>query len=231
MARKTFTQAKENLNTQQNNGDFINSFYLKHDKESNFVKFLKTDIEDMDILSVHNVALISPRTGKKYFQLVDCHGDGCPLCKASQSNTAIGKVRDMIFIPLIQLYTADGQFEPTYKVFNRSVRWASDVLAGFTARYGLDGIIELERNGSGMKTTYAMYEARKGWNGEELPNLPDIDKMKEDFNVQDDDIIGKPTSLVHTWTAEMVDLFNETGSPYVPKTEEKEDTTPRRRGF
>ena len=232
MARKSFTQAQTDLTNMQS-GDYVNEFYLKKDKETNFIKLLTTKIDDMEIHSIHQVALTSPKTGKTYYNKVDCLGDGCPLCKEALKNTkAVSKARDMVFIPIIQIYNDKGEFEPSYKIFSRSVRWMAENLVGFEARYGLEGIIEVERVGEKLKTAYNLYDARKGKNGEALPDLPDIDQLKEDFEVKDDDVCGRPTSLVRTWDEGMCDLYIETGSPYVPKEDnEVKEEVPRRRSF
>ena len=230
MARKTFTQAQEDMNNKQS-GDYVKSFYIKRSGTSEFVKFLETDINKMEIRSVHNVAMTSPKTGKTYYTLVDSLETSDILVKESmKKGSAVGKVRDMVFIPLIKLYNSEGEFEPSYEVLARSVAWMANNLVGFEARYGLEGVIEVERTGTGTSTNYTLYDARKGMNGKDLPELPSIEQLKADFEVKDDDIVGRNTSLVKTWDEEMCERFIETGSPYVQKEEEKEEA-PRRRNF
>ena len=231
MARKTFTQAQEDMNNRQS-GDYVKSFYIKKSGTSEFVKFLETNINKMEIRSVHNVAMTSPKTGKTYYTLVDSLEDSDILVKESmKEGTAVGKVRDMVFIPLIRLYNDKGEFEPSYEVFARSVAWMANNLVGFEARYGLEGIIEMEKTGTGASTNYALYDARKGKDGQALPELPSIEQLKEDFEVKDDDIIGRNTSLVKTWDEEMCERFIETGSPYPPKEDDTKEEAPRRRNF
>ena len=144
MARKTFTQAQEDMNNKQS-GDYVKSFYIKRSGTSEFVKFLETDINKMEIRSVHNVAMTSPKTGKTYYTLVDSLENSDILVKESmKKGSAVGKVRDMVFIPLIKLYNSEGEFEPSYEVLARSVAWMANNLVGFEARYGLEGVIEVK---------------------------------------------------------------------------------------
>lgn len=230
MARKSFTQAQEDMNNNQ--GGYTQNFYLKNEKDSAFIRFLFDNLDDVPILSVHNVALTS-KSGTTYYAQVDCLGEGCPFCKHATKTTPFSPARDMGYMPLLQIYNENGEYEPTFKVFNRSVSWMSNTLVGFESRYGLDSIIETEKTGKGTKTNYMLYPAMKGVNGQALPELPTLSKLIEDFDVTEERIVGS----VRKWTKEQMQNYIEFGSPdpdddNVKETAETEVVpTIRRRGF
>lgn len=235
MSRISINEANERLDNQRSGGNYINTFYLKNDKDHTIVRMLLKDIVDTEVHSIHEVKMTS-KNGTEYRVQVDCHGSNCPLCKEAlkyegQMFPLVRKARDMVYIPLIRLYNKDGVYEPVYEVFCRSTRWYRDELAGFAARYGIDGYIEIEKTGTGMSTTYKLYEARKDFDGKPLNNPPSIEQMKEDFEVKDDDICGRKDSLIKTWSAEEFEEFLETGT--YPKgnsdEEEKKEIKPRNR--
>lgn len=229
MARKSFTQAQEDMNNNQ--GGYTQNFYLKNEKDSAFIRFLFDNLDDVPILSVHNVALTS-KSGTTYYAQVDCLGEGCPFCKHATKTTPFSPARDMGYMPLLQIYNENGEYEPTFKVFNRSVSWMSNTLVGFESRYGLDSIIETEKTGKGTKTNYMLYPAMKGVNGQTLPELPTLSKLIEDFDVTEERIVGS----VRSWSVEQMQNYIEFGSPNPDsddKTEEEERPVTRRtsRGF
>lgn len=53
---------------------------LKNDKESRKVKFLYKNVQDIEVYKTHKVRL----PNLKFDIRVDCLGDDCPFCKASQ---------------------------------------------------------------------------------------------------------------------------------------------------
>lgn len=229
MARKSFTQAQEDMNSNQ--GGYTQNFYLKNEKDSAFIRFLFDNLDDVPILSVHNVALTS-KSGTTYYAQVDCLGEGCLFCKHATKTTPFSPARDMGYMPLLQIYNENGEYEPTFKVFNRSVSWMSNTLVGFESRYGLDSIIETEKTGKGTKTNYMLYPAMKGVNGQALPELPTLSKLIEDFDVTEERIVGS----VRSWSVEQMQNYIEFGSPNPDsddKTEEEERPVTRRtsRGF
>ena len=228
MARKSFTQAQEDMNNNQ--GGYTQNFYLKNEKDSAFIRFLFDNLDDVPILSVHNVALTS-KSGTTYYAQVDCIGEGCPFCKHATKSTPFSSARDMGYMPLLQIYNENGEYEPTFKVFNRSVSWMSNTLVGFESRYGLDSIIEIETTGQKKKKTYNLYPAMKGFRGQELPELPPLDKLLDDFEVTEESI----TSGVRSWTAEEMENYIKFGEHKTEDdtTEEEERPVTRRtsRGF
>lgn len=246
MARMNLNEANERLdNQQQGSGNYINQFYLKNDKDHTIIQMLIKDVADIEVHSIHEVKMVS-KNGKEYRVQVDCLGGrDCPLCKEAvkhenQKFPLVRKARDMVYIPILRLYNAKGEYEPNYEILNRSTRWYRDELAGFAARYDVDGYIEVEKTGTGLKTTYKLYEARKDLDGNPLDKPKSIDEIKEDFDIKDDDICGRKDSLVKSWTVEDFEEFLETGT--YPKgtsdaanEEEEEEVKPRsrssKRGF
>nr|DAY30118.1 MAG TPA: DNA binding protein like protein [Caudoviricetes sp.] len=213
-----------------NQGGYTQNFYLKNEKDSAFIRFLFDNLDDVPILSVHNVALTS-KSGTTYYAQVDCLGEGCPFCKHATKTTPFSPARDMGYMPLLQIYNENGEYEPTFKVFNRSVSWMSNTLVGFESRYGLDSIIETEKTGKGTKTNYMLYPAMKGVNGQALPELPTLSKLIEDFDVTEESI----TNGVRSWTAEEMENYIKFGTNKSEDTDDVGDVEQtvqiRRRGF
>lgn len=234
MSRITLAEMNDRLDNQQK-GNYINQFYLRNDKDHTIVQMLLDDVANIEVHSVHEVRMTS-KGGKDYRIMVDCLGDNCPMCKEAlkhegQKFPLVRKARDMIYIPLIRLYNDNGEYEPVYEVFSRSTRWYRDELAGYAARYNINGYVEVEKTGTGMKTTYKLYEARKDFDGNPLDNPKSIAELKEDFEIKDDDICGRRDSLIKTWTADEFAEFLETGTYPKGNTEStnEEDVKPRSR--
>ena len=219
MARKSFTQAQEDYNNKAQT-EYVQSFYLK-ENENNFIKFLVDNVNDLLITSAHTIAMTSKK-GNAYYPLVDCIGDECPFCKAASPNGSISYARDVAIIPLLVLYNEDGEYDPQYKLWTRGIGYISSTLMGYESRYGLNDIVEVERKGNNKNTTYSLYSARKGMNGEPLPDLPDLAKIREDFEVNEDDY----KSVVAEWSIEKMEAYINTGSP-----QEQKEEAPRRRSF
>lgn len=233
MSRISLNEANERLNN-QSTGNYINTFYLKNDKDHTIVRMLLDDVTNIEVHSVHEVKMTS-KNGNEYRVQVDCHGNNCPLCKEAlqyegQKFPLVRKARDMVYIPLIRLYNKDGNYEPTYEILCRSTRWYRDELAGYAARYDISGYVEVEKTGTGLKTTYKLYEARKDFDGKPFSNPQPIEKLKEDFEIKDDDICGRKDSLIKTWSSEDFEEFLETGTYPKGNTEpEEEEIKPRTR--
>lgn len=237
MSRLSINEANERLSNQNTSSNYINTFYLKNDKDHTIVRLLLEDVTQIEVHSIHEVKMTS-KNGNEYRVQVDCHGNNCPLCReatkyATQKFPLVRKARDMVYIPIVRLYNASGKYEPTYEIFCRSTRWYRDELAGFAARYGVDGYVEVEKSGTGLSTTYKLYEARKDFDGKPLDNPRSLQELKADFEVKDDDICGRRDSLIKTWSAEEFEEFLETGTyPGARKSadeNEEEDVKPRAR--
>ena len=187
MARLSLEEANERLENQKSFG-YINQFYLTDDKEHTIVRFLLKDSADIEVYSVHQVKMTS-KSGSEYAVSVSCHGDNCPLCKEAmkydkQKFPLVSKARDNIYIPLIRFYDKDGKLDPVYQVFVRSTRFYRDTLAGYAARYNIDGYTEVERVGKGLKTAYNLYSVVKDFYGKTLDNAISIEQLKDDFGVR-----------------------------------------------
>ena len=162
---------------------------------------------------------MTSKGGKDYRISVDCLGDGCPMCREAlkydkQMFPLVGRARDNIYIPLIRFYDRNGKFEPAYQIFVRSTRFYRDILAGYCSRYAIDGYTEIERIGgkNDKKTSYNLYSVTKDFDGKVLDDTLTVDKLKEDFEVLDDDIFGRHDSLIKSWTREEFAEFLETGT-------------------
>lgn len=235
MSKISLQEVNERLNNQRSGGNYINTFYLKNDKDHTIVQMLLDDVVNIEVHSIHEVKMTS-KGGKDYRVQVDCHGNNCPLCKEAlkhegQMFPLVRKARDMVYIPLIRLYDKDGNYEPSYEVLCRSTRWYRDELAGFAARYDISGYVEVEKSGTGLSTTYKLYSTAKDFDGKPLDKPRSIEELKEDFEVKDDDICGRRDSLIKTWSAEEFEEFLETGT--YPRgnsdEEEKKEIKPRSR--
>lgn len=227
MARINLTEANDRLDNQKNFG-YINTFFLTKDKEHTIVKPLLSDMNDLEVHSIHEVKMTS-KNGKDYRVSVDCLGDGCPMCRealkhADKMFPLVSKVRDNIYIPLIRLYDRNGEYNPAYEIFVRSTRFYRDTLAPAVSRYGLDGYWEIERIGGpgSKKTTYNLYSINKDFDSKPLDNSKTLEQLKEDFEVKEDDIFGRRDSLIKSWSAADFAEFLETGT--YPKGSSTEDT-------
>ena len=76
-----------------------------------------------------------------------------------------------------------------------------------------------------------LYPAMKGYKGQELPELPPLEKLLEDFEVTQEAI----EDGIRTWTVEDMERYITTGSPYENNNDNEEEDKPvvvtRRRGF
>ena len=239
MARLSIAEMDKNISEQgsyqASDYKFIPTLYLK-DKQSAFVKILLKNIEDVEVHSVHKVRMTSKK-GKEYSIDVDCLGKGCPLCQHVNAQTTqekfplVTKARDMVYVPLVQVFDADGNPSLDYKILSRSSRWYRNTMCEAESRYGLDEVLEIQRSGQGVDTTYGIYSVKKGPKGAELPKL-DIDKLKADLDIADDDISGRKDSLIKTWDADQMEEYLETKqypTDHQEAAEEEEEVKPRTR--
>lgn len=142
--------AKLNINEAQemaSRGDFSFKFFNLRDRETMKVRFLYSDINEVESYSVHSITL--PDGKKKNvncLRLTNEPVQNCPLC-------AIGnKPRARIYLNLVN--------EKTHEllVWERSAQFL-DTLEGYIKRYGdlRDYVFEIERKGSGLDTNYEIY--------------------------------------------------------------------------
>lgn len=240
--RMTLNEAQTRAEN-RSNFNFINEFFLKNDGESNIVRFLFNDPNDIEVHAVHMIRMTS-KGGQSYLIQVDCLGDNCPLCKEAVNHTdekmpLVSRARDNIYLPLIAAYDVDGSVKPQYKVFVRTTNYYKNTLAPFIKRNDLNNMVEIERQGerSNPRVSYNLYEAKKDFDEKNVTDkdselyelaTKSIDDLKADFEVKADDICGRTDSLIRTWTAEQVEMFLENPSVYPSlggnKEEAKEET-------
>lgn len=240
--RMTLNEAQTRAEN-RSNFNFINEFFLKNDGESNIVRFLFNDPNDIEVHAVHMIRMTS-KGGQSYLIQVDCLGDNCPLCKEAVNHTdekmpLVSRARDNIYLPLIAAYDVDGSVKPQYKVFTRSTNYYKNTLAPFIKRNDLNNMVEVERQGerSNPRVSYNLYEAKKDFDEKSVTDKTSelytlatktIEELKEDFGVKVDDICGRADSLIKTWTKEQVEMFLENPSVYPSlggnKEEVKEET-------
>ena len=196
MARITLSEMmnheKENAEKSNNFRKFATNFYFKKGGRQNaLVKFLIKGTEDVPIFTTHTVQKIS-KSGKKYFQEVDCMGEGCPLCNYAINNQdgIVSFRHDKIVIPLINFTAtdADGNTVPQVQYWTRSSGFYSNTILPFAERFGLDGYVEIQKNGTGKQTTYTLYPVEGKFEGRPLEApLPVEEYLKEyDVNIDKD---------------------------------------------
>lgn len=224
MARINLSTALKNLEEQQSRpGNYINSFSLKGDGASTFVRFLIDDISDIEAYSVHRVRMVSKK-GKEYAVNVGCLGAGCPLCKEAPNHAnvtfpnipLVSKAKDMVTIPLINL--RDG--EPVYEILFWST-WVYKRVAPMLARIRpITTPAEIERIGTTTDTSYNVYAA---------PDKAELagttEELKAKFDVKPDDIFGRSDSLIKDWDADQIAEYLETGT--YPKGDSVESAPPK----
>ena len=136
-----------------NNSNQVGFFNLKSDGEEAIVRFMIDSVEDMEILTVHDIHV----DGK--FRQISCVRDPrepiekCPLCARNE------KIKQVVFIKMIQyVNTPDGKIEAQPVVWQRSASTYAHKIKGYLDNYGpLSNILcKVIRHGArgDMKTTY-----------------------------------------------------------------------------
>ena len=195
MARITLSEMMNHKKESAEKGGFrkfATNFYFKRDGRQNaLVKLLITGAEDVPVFTTHTVQKIS-KSGKKYFQEVDCMGEGCPLCNyaINNQNGIVSFRHDKIVIPIINFTAtdADGNNIPQVQYWTRSSGFYSNTILPFAERFGLDGYVEIQKNGTGKQTTYTLYPVEDKFGGRPLEApLPVEEYLKEyDVNIDED---------------------------------------------
>ena len=181
---------EEHLDSQQGNRTFANQFFIPKGMSQKRVKILLDKISDVPVFRSHTVTRTS-KNGKRYFQEVNCIGDGCPLCAHAQKTQGQGNVsyaHDRIVIPLVDFDYVDreGKKVPAISYWVRSSNFYRTVLATFTSRFAglLDGYVDIMKSGTGQGTTYALFPAN------DVNNMPPVKsnaQYLEDFGVDMDE--------------------------------------------
>ena len=144
MARASLNEAREMASK---GGNFDFSFLSLKDREVKKVRFLYSNIDEVEAFTTHQITLADNKKRN-----VDCLRatnepvQKCPLC-------AIGnKPRARIYLSLVDEVTHE------LLVWERSAQFL-DELEGYFNRYGdlRDCVFEIERKGTGLDTKYNIY--------------------------------------------------------------------------
>lgn len=188
MARINLTEMlNHEKETQENRGrKFARNFYFKKNGRNNaLVKFLLNSTEDIPVFTTHTVQKIS-KSGKRFFQEVDCMGEDCPLCNyaINNPNGTVSFRHDKIVIPLVN-FTAvdkDGNVAPAVEYWTRSAGFFSSTILPFAERFNFGGYIEIQKNGSGKQTTYTLYPVEDKFEGRPLEPVKSVDEYIKIYN-------------------------------------------------
>ena len=195
---------EEHLDNQQSTRTFAHHFFIPKGMTTKRVKILLDKISDVPVFRTHTVTRTS-KNGKRYFQEVNCIGDGCPLCEHAQKTDGQANVsfaHDRLVIPLIDFdfVNSEGQKTPVMSYWVRSSNFYRTVLATFTSRFAglLDGYVDVMKSGTGQGTTYALFPAN------DVNNMPPVKsnaQYLEDFGVDMDEDMK---TVVYDMTAEQM---------------------------
>lgn len=194
---------------------FYPYFSLKKSNETARVRVLSATVEDVDAYFIHKVPCENKK-GVKYWKEVNClnddgrHVDDCPFCKEynhlkGEDGKSDSRHRHAkAFLKLINLNTNQ------YEYFERGMGWVKDELSPYAKRnlplYGK--VIEIERIGSDLQTTYKLYACDSDENGTPYPPVikEDIEVLKVQYEVPE--ILG--TTLVDA-SADQMNCYIEQG--------------------
>lgn len=207
---------EEHLDSQQGNRTFANQFFIPKGMSQKRVKILLDKISDVPVFRSHTVTRTS-KNGKRYFQEVNCIGDGCPLCAHAQKTQGQGTVsyaHDRIVIPLVDFDYVDreGKKVPVISYWVRSSNFYRTVLATFTSRFAglLDGYVDVMKSGTGQGTTYALFPANDTTG---MPAVKTNEQYIEDFGVDMDEDMK---TVIYEMTAEQMSKLIPTQEDDVP---------------
>ena len=203
MARINLTEMlNHEKETQENRGrKFARNFYFKKNGRNNaLVKFLLNSIEDIPVFTTHTIQKFS-KSGKRFFQEVDCMGEGCPLCNyaINNPNGTVSFRHDKIVIPLVN-FTAvdkDGNVAPAVEYWTRSAGFFSSTILPFAERFNFGGYIEIQKNGSGKQTIYTLYPVEDKFEGRPLEPVKSVEEYIKIYNT---DIESDLKSIVQSLT-------------------------------
>ena len=206
--RISLSEALEKTN-QQNIGNnqprkFINQFFIKGNA-STFLRFLVNDISEVSAYSTHRVRMVS-KAGKQYPIFVGCIGKDCPLCKEAPNHVGeayptvplVTKAKDIVTIPLVNYNNG----QPEYQILAWSTFMFKKINPMLSRINPLSSTIEMQRTGSGLETNYFTYPA------DTRPELAGtVEELKQKFEVKEDDIFGRPDSLIRDWSATQMEEY------------------------
>jgi len=217
---------------------FYPYFSLKKSNETARVRLLSATVDDVDAYFIHKVPCENKK-GVKYWKEVNClnedgrHVDDCPFCKEynhlkGEDGKSDSRHRHAkVFLKLVNINTNQ------YEYFERGMGWVKDELSPYAKRnlplYGK--VIEIERIGSDLQTTYKLYACDSDENGTPYPPVTkeDIEALLVQYEVPE--ILG--TTLMDA-SADQMNCYIEQGflpfnsipsATVAPSTEVKSEPT------
>lgn len=181
-------------------------FKLENHGDKAQVRFLYSDIKDVQGYAVHRVKVSGSKWGKDVNCLRNYNDpvDVCPFCREKYAQEA------KLYIPL---YNLD---EDKYQIWSRGKKWFQKI-SSLCSRYPnlVSHIFEIERNGKAndQQTTYEVYEIEQD------------DTTLEDFDNIPDPLKG----AVLNKTAEDMEYYIQEGEFPPEEDEEEVEEHPRRR--
>lgn len=188
-------------NTATSNNNQVGFFNLKNDGEEAVVRFMVDSVEDMEILTVHDIKLDDK------FRQVSCVRDPrealdkCPLCAKGEN------VKQVVFLRMLQYENTPNGIEVKPVVWQRNANTYAFRIKGYLDNYGpLSNILcKIVRHGArgDMKTTYDI-----------IPNLSPAQFPQENYPIKADAFNNYSAlgSIVLDKSKEDIDTFIATGN-------------------
>ena len=201
MAQINLNDVYTNDGTQNQNNNSVGFFSLKNDGDEAVVRFMVDSIEDLEIMTVHDINV----DGK--FRQISCVRDPrepidkCPLCARED------RVKQVVFIKMIQYENTPNGIEAKPVIWQRNASTYAFRLKGYLDNYGpLSQILcKVIRHGAkgDMKTTYDI-----------IPNLNPTQFPQENYPINANAFNGYTAlgRIVLDKTADEIQTFINTGS-------------------
>lgn len=193
----------------QNNGNGVQFFSLKNDKDCARARFLYNGAEDIEGFTVHRVQIGDKERDVNCLREYNDPIDKCPFCKARIQATA------KLYIPV---YNEDMQ---QIQLWSRGKSFYSKI-SGWCARYPntVSRVVDIERNGAkgDTKTDYQFYPVSE--------DDTTIDDILDECGLEE---LPNPLgTIILDKTAEEMETFLQTGSfdtGSVPSRRRRDDST------
>jgi len=176
--------------TSANSSVKVGYFKLADDGDEALVRFNISSVDDLQFSTVHVI-----NAGANKWLKVSClnpfgaYGEKCPLCEASNSNSAISKAGKKVFLQALVSYKdkTTGAWSAAQPVIWERPAGFSKVIAGMLGDYGdlKNSLFKITRNGvkGDMKTTYGINYA--------MPTVFKPEMVPADFSAFDKFNIAK----------------------------------------
>ena len=184
MAHISYDQVQNN----SFNPNQVNFFGLADDGDEAIVRFLVDDVNDFDIMSVHEEMVAGKRRKVDCLRTPRDPMDVCPLCNAGH------KTSQKFFIHLLQYIknSETGEIDIVPCVWERSTAYCT-TLKNLIEEYGplSDSIFKIRRNGAkgDMQTTYSIMYGNPNIYKEEF--YPKNAEAFEDYSVLNTIVLSK----------------------------------------